>query len=110
MPASRRCRSTRSPRRSSTGNRGLPLATVQAFEALPGRGVKGLIDGTLYYLGNHRLAEEIGVRRPSLEAKLEQLETEGKTAMVLATDQHPARRARVADTVRDFKPRGDGRS
>jgi Cd2+/Zn2+-exporting ATPase len=27
---------------------------------LPGRGTKGAIDGTLYYLGNHRLIHEQG--------------------------------------------------
>lgn len=81
--------------------RGPPLAAVQSFEALPGRGVKGLIDGTLYYLGNHRLAEEIGACTPNLEAKLEELETEGKTAMVLASDHTPIAVLSVADTVRD---------
>ena len=36
------------------------LRNVDGFEALPGRGTKGSIDGKLFYLGNHRLIHEQG--------------------------------------------------
>lgn len=77
-----------------------PHAEVRKFEALPGRGAKGEIDGTTYYLGNHRLAEELRVCSPELEAVLDRLETEAKTAVVLATASQPLAVLAVTDEVR----------
>ena len=37
------------------------LAEVADFEAITGRGVKGRINNRWYYLGNHRLVEELGI-------------------------------------------------
>ncbi|PZP83899.1 MAG: cadmium-translocating P-type ATPase [Azospirillum brasilense] len=74
--------------------------TVSNFEAMTGRGVNGVIDGTRYYLGNHRLAEELGVCGEHVESELLPLESEGKTAVVLATEQQALCVFAVADTVR----------
>jgi len=78
-----------------------PHATVQRFEALAGRGVRGDIDGQTYYIGNHRLATELGVASEPVRALLEQFEAQAKTAVVLATDQQALAVLAVADTVRD---------
>jgi Cd2+/Zn2+-exporting ATPase len=77
-----------------------PLA-VTDFESITGRGVKGVIDGTLYYLGNHRLAEELKVCGEHVESVLLPLEKEGKTAVVLATSSKALCVFAVADTVRE---------
>ncbi len=78
----------------------LTHAPVSGFEALTGRGVKGDIDGTTYYIGNHRLAEALRVCSPSLEQTLDRLEVEGKTAVVLATAGAALAVLAVSDTVR----------
>lgn len=78
-----------------------PHASVQHFEALAGRGVKGDIDGQTYYIGNQRLASELGVLTERVRALLEQLEDQAKTAVVLATDKQALAVLAVADTVRD---------
>lgn len=78
-----------------------PHAAVQNFEALAGRGVKGDIDGQRYYIGNQRLAAELGVATESVRALLDKLESQAKTAVVLATDQQALAVLAVADTVRD---------
>lgn len=79
----------------------LPHATVDRFEALAGRGVKGDIDGQTYYIGNQRLATELGVASEAVRAQLERLEAEAKTAVVLSTDKVALAVLAVADTVRD---------
>lgn len=79
----------------------MPHANVQRFEALAGRGVKGDIDGQTYYVGNHRLATELGVMAEPVRAHLERLEAEAKTAVVLATDKVALAVLAVADTVRE---------
>lgn len=49
---------------------GIELRDVTEFEALPGCGTKGMIDGKLYHLGNHRLIHEQGRCSDELEACL----------------------------------------
>jgi len=78
-----------------------PLAVVSDFEARLGRGTQGSIDGTTYYLGNHRLVEELGVGTEEAAAKLAKLEAEGKTAVVLCNETAPLVIIGVADTIRE---------
>jgi len=79
----------------------LPLAAVTEFEALTGRGTKGRIDGKWYYLGNHRLVEELGICSAATESILSKLEGEGKTAVVLCDETSPLLVIGVADTIRE---------
>ncbi len=74
---------------------------VSDFESITGRGVKGIINGTLYYLGNYRLIEELGICGEHVESMLLPLEKQGKTSVVLATAKQALCVFAVADTVRD---------
>lgn len=80
---------------------GIALQNVDAFEALPGRGSKGLIDGKVYHLGNHRLIHEQGRCSEELEARLTALEEHGKTVILLSDEQSVQGLFAVADTVKD---------
>ena len=77
------------------------LLQVDDFESLTGRGVKGVIEGALYYIGNHRMVEELGICGPDVETVLEKLEKQGKTVVVLSSAQKPLCIFAVADTIRD---------
>ncbi len=77
------------------------VALVDNFEALPGRGVKGTLDGMTYFLGNHRLIEDLKVCSPDVEEALDRLEIEAKTAIVLGTKSESLAVFAVADTIRD---------
>lgn len=77
------------------------LLEVKEFEAITGRGVKGIVNGRRYYIGNHRLIEELSICGPELEAVLEALEKEGKTVVVLATENEPLCVFAVADVIRE---------
>jgi len=76
------------------------MLTVENFGVLNGHGVKGTVDGTTWYLGNHRLVEELGFSSPDLESRLAVLEYAGKTAIILCTDSGPVAVFGVADTIR----------
>ncbi|WP_431311474.1 heavy metal translocating P-type ATPase [Paraburkholderia aromaticivorans] len=80
---------------------GLTHITVDAFEALAGRGVRGEIDGVPYWLGNHRLIEELGRCSASLEARLDALESQGKTVVMLVDAERVLALFAVADTVKE---------
>ncbi len=80
---------------------GTTLAEVDDFEALPGRGVAGRVNGVGYVLGNHRLIEERGQCSTDLEARFNRLERQGKTAVMLASDKRVHALIAVADTVKE---------
>ncbi|OZI18370.1 copper-translocating P-type ATPase [Bordetella genomosp. 9] len=84
----------------AAGHGGGALRQVEDFTALPGRGVRGSIDGTLYHLGNRRLMREQGWDTPAVTAALDALEAQGKTAVVLCDAGGAIAVAAVADTVR----------
>lgn len=80
---------------------GVDLKVVEQFEALAGRGVKGVIGGRTYYLGNHRLIHEQGRCSDALELQLSALEEQGKTVILLTEEQSVHGLFAVADTVKE---------
>jgi Cd2+/Zn2+-exporting ATPase len=80
---------------------GVGLNAVEQFEALAGRGVKGVINGKTYYLGNHRLIHEQGRCSDALELQLSALEEQGKTVILLTDEQGVLGLFAVADTVKE---------
>ena len=80
---------------------GVTRESVEAFEALPGRGVRGVIGGKAYSLGNHRLVHELDRCSPELEVRLDTLERQGKTVVMLVDDRQVLALFAVADTMKD---------
>ena len=77
------------------------LLPIASFESITGRGAKAVVEGQLYYVGNHRQVEELGICGVHVEEVLHRLEKAGKTAVVLATATEPLCIIGVADTVRE---------
>lgn len=73
---------------------------VDDFAAIPGRGVRGSIGGVAYQLGNHRLIHELQVCTPALETRLDGLERQGKTVILLTDGVRALFLFAVADTVK----------
>jgi Cu+-exporting ATPase len=80
---------------------GLELGEVSGFEAVPGHGVEGVVEGRRVALGNRRLMVREGVDIAQYEERIERLESEGKTVMLTAIDGQPAGLIAVADTLKD---------
>ena len=77
------------------------VLNVEGFQAVPGHGVAGAIKSTTYYLGNRKLiADKTAGKLNDAENKLQQLENEGKTAMLLGTQKEVLGIVAVADTVK----------
>jgi len=74
---------------------------VTDFSALPGRGVTGRIGGRRYHLGNHRLIEDLRQCSPALEVRLQALEQQGKTTVLLTGEDGVLAVFGVADTVKE---------
>ncbi|MGH2864267.1 MAG: heavy metal translocating P-type ATPase [Solirubrobacteraceae bacterium] len=74
---------------------------VEGFEALPGRGLSGTVDGRELWAGGPRLVAE---RLGELPAELGELEAGGQTAIVLGDDSRALAVFGLADTVRPEAP------
>jgi len=77
------------------------LVAAEAFEALPGRGVKCMVQGRWVFLGNRKLMAEQGIVVSEIENDMAKLEGEGKTAMILAVDGKAAGIVAAMDTLKD---------
>jgi Cd2+/Zn2+-exporting ATPase len=79
---------------------GKQLLPAENYQMLIGRGATASINGTQFFIGNHRLAEENKVCGSHVEKVLSQIEDQGKTSVVFTNDQHSIAVLGVADTIR----------
>ena len=84
----------------AAGDDGITPRHVTDFTALPGLGVRGVVDGRTYHLGNHRLIERLGLCSPAIEERLTGLERAGKTTVLLADDTAVRAIFAAADALR----------
>ena len=71
------------------------------FQAVTGKGVKGLVEGRQAALGNAAMMQELGLDTASAEAAADALRASGKTAMFIAIDGALAGIVAVADPIKD---------
>lgn len=79
----------------------LALSKVEGFKALIGYGVEGVVNKHKVLLGNKRLMDKEKVEYKEMLKKIEQLETEGKTVMLLAQNKEILGLIAVADVIKD---------
>jgi Cu+-exporting ATPase len=79
----------------------LSLSIPEAFISVTGQGVMGTVDGHLVLVGNSRLLMDNNIPVTGLESDINRLQSDGKTAMLVAIDGSPAGIIAVADTIKD---------
>ncbi|MGI6566196.1 MAG: heavy metal translocating P-type ATPase [Limnochordia bacterium] len=79
---------------------GLDLGEPKDFAAIPGHGIRAVVDGRRLLVGNRKLMLDNGISIEEIEAEVSSLEAEGKTAMLAAVDGTLAGVIGVADTVK----------
>ena len=79
----------------------LDIPKVNNFEAIPGHGIRGQVNGDRILLGNRRLFQEQGypIEKPT-EDRLTLLESDGKTAMLVGCNGLLVGIVAVADTLK----------
>ncbi|GAA0854352.1 cadmium transporter [Paenibacillus glucanolyticus] len=77
--------------------------TVEDFSSITGKGIKGSVNGTTYYIGNPKLFKELPTVQftPDQEQLVSSLQNQGKTAMIVGTEKDILAVIAVADEVRD---------
>ena len=89
---------------------GADLADAAAFQMLPGRGVKALVDGKEIVAGNAELMREEGIiLLPEISAGAEPHLNTGCTVIYLAIDRQAAGFLALSDTLRQEAPEMIGR-
>ncbi|MUG86922.1 cadmium-translocating P-type ATPase [Paenibacillus timonensis] len=76
---------------------------VDDFASITGKGIKGKVNGNTYYIGNPKLFKELTTAHFSTEQEqvVTTLQNQGKTAMVVGTDEAILAVIAVADEVRE---------
>jgi Cu+-exporting ATPase len=85
--------------------RHITLPAVDGFQAAPGKGIEGRIDGIHVALGNiGMMTRGAGVAFDSVAARADELRNEGHTVMFLAVAGKPAGLIAVADPIKATAP------
>lgn len=77
------------------------IADPERFEAIPGRGIRSVIEGRTVLIGTRKLLKENDIAIDQIENTITGLEDEGKTAMLMAIDDKIEGIIAVADTVKE---------
>ncbi len=80
---------------------GLPFEDPEEFTAIPGHGVKAIVEGKQILVGTRKLMRENNIEIQLVIKEIERLEQQGKTVMLLAIEQEMAGLIAVADTVKE---------
>ena len=65
---------------------GLALGKPKAFQAVRGQGVVAEVDDIQVLVGSRRMMEANGIDAATVETAMQDLEADGKTAMLVAVD------------------------
>lgn len=76
---------------------------VEDFSSITGKGIKGIVNGTTYYIGSPKLFKELLTADfdKDLEQNVTTLQNQGKTAMIIGTEKEILGVIAVADEVRE---------
>lgn len=74
---------------------------AEQFAAIPGKGVRAVVEGRQIYIGTRKLMQEAGIDTGSAENVIAGLEDDGKTAMLMAADGRLEAVIAVADTLKE---------
>lgn len=81
--------------------KGITFGDVQFFEAIPGYGVQATVSGQGVVIGTRKLMQQYGINITSVLPVMEELEKNGKTAMLAGINGQYAGLVAVADTIKD---------
>ncbi len=81
--------------------KGIELPQADEFEAIPGHGIRAVVEGKEVLAGTRRLMARYGVPADEALAAMEPLEEAGKTAILIAVDRRYAGMVAVADSIKE---------
>ncbi len=86
------------------GEKNLAIPRAESFEAVPGQGVVGVVEGQTLVVGSAAFLSGRGIAADMLAGHAEELRRRGQTVLFVAIDGRPAGLLGVADAVRPSTP------
>jgi Cd2+/Zn2+-exporting ATPase len=80
--------------------RGIQVTAAADFQATKGKGASATVGGKLVWLGSHRLLEERGQETREMHERLEAMERDGSSVIVVGNDEHVCGLIALADRIR----------
>ncbi|RBW67908.1 heavy metal translocating P-type ATPase [Bacillus taeanensis] len=81
-------------------SKGVQAKNGEFFKSIVGKGVQAIIDGEIYYAGNLKLFEEMNSSLSDVKAKVDNIQSQGKTVVIIGTQQEIMGIISVADAIR----------
>ncbi|WP_245797874.1 heavy metal translocating P-type ATPase [Domibacillus mangrovi] len=82
-------------------DKGISLKETDQFEAIPGFGIKAMIEEKELLIGTRKLMKQYNVNTIDAHANMVKMEKEGKTAMLVAINGEYTGIVAVADTIKE---------
>lgn len=79
----------------------IEILPLEEFSAIPGHGISATINGEKVLVGTRKLMAKESIDFTQFQSRMEELETQGKTAMMIAVGHDIKGIVAVADTVKD---------
>ncbi len=76
----------------------ISLSNVSNFESIQGKGLRGMVNGTEYFVGNAKLVSDL--KLPFDAVKLDEFTSQGKTPVILAIKERVLGFVMVADEIK----------
>jgi P-type Cu+ transporter len=83
-----------------SSNLGFETGSVSSFEALPGIGLRGVVQGETIGIGNQKMMEHLGVDTTAAAHESQQLASQGKTTVFVSIHGTLAGVIGIADTIK----------
>lgn len=68
--------------------KGITWSESTQYQSVTGRGATAIIAGHPHFIGNHKMAHELGLCSPAIEAKLAEIEGKGQSLAILGHTPH----------------------
>ncbi len=81
-----------------------PLPAAARFQADPGRGAQGEVEGERVAVGNRAYMEHLGIEAAAVQPQVDTRTAEGKTVLYVVRDSHLLGLIALADLVREESP------
>ncbi|MFA6169384.1 MAG: copper-translocating P-type ATPase [Candidatus Margulisiibacteriota bacterium] len=81
--------------------KGVELPDPQKFSSISGKGVEITLNNEIILLGNRKLLTDKNIAVADLEPKIQELESQGKTVMIVAKNNSVVGLIAVADTLKE---------
>ncbi|TFB13299.1 cadmium-translocating P-type ATPase [Filobacillus milosensis] len=81
-------------------DQGVQAKDGELFKSIVGKGVQATIDGEVYYAGNLKLFEEMDFDLEAIQSKVDDMQRQGKTVVIIGTAREIMGIISVADKIR----------